>query len=75
MAYLTALKLNKGGFVAPLEHKQASIPTSPIRGTNSSLSIFGIEISKTASSYADFCKEMKDKEMEFITSLYTIRQE
>lgn len=73
MAYLTALKLNKGGFVAPLEHKQAKIPTSPIKGTNSSLSIFGIEISKTVSSYTDFSKEMKEKETEFIASLYSIR--
>ena len=69
MAYMTAMHINKGGFIAPLERKQTIIPTEHIRGNSSSLSIFGIEISKTASSYADFCEEMKKMEKVFVESL------
>ena len=59
----------KGGFIAPLEKKQTIVPTSYIKGNSSTLSIFGIEISKTTSSYADFCKEMKKMENAFVESL------
>lgn len=69
MAYMTAMHMDKGGFIAPLEHKQTKIPTSHIKGNSSTLSIFGIEISKTVSSYVDFCEEMKKKEEAFIESL------
>ena len=69
MAYMTTLQVNKGGFIAPLEHKQMKIPTSRLKGSTSTLSIFGIEISKTASSYADFCNKMKEMEAVFVKSL------
>ena len=69
IAYMTAMQIDKGGFIAPLEQKQTIVPTSHIKGNSSSLSIFGIEISKTASSYADFCKEMKKMEEAFVESL------
>ena len=65
MAYMTAMHINKGGFIAPLERKQTKVPTQQIKGYSSTLSIFGIEISKTASSYTDFCEEMKKKEEVF----------
>jgi len=70
IAYMTAMHINKGGFIAPLEQKQTKVPTSHIKGDSSSLSIFGIQISKTASSYADFCDEMKKMEDTFVESLY-----
>ena len=69
MAYMTAMHINKGGFIAPLEHAQTKVPTSYIKGYSSTLSIFGIEISKIASSYADFCEEMKKMEEVFVESL------
>lgn len=69
MAYMTTLQVNKGGFIAPLEHKQMKIPTSRLKGSNSTLSIFGIEISKTASSYTDFCNKMKEMEAVFVKSI------
>lgn len=69
IAYMTAMHINKGGFIAPLEQRQAKVPTSHIKGNSSSLSIFGIEISKKASSYGDFCEEMKKMEATFIESL------
>ena len=69
MAYMTTLQVNKGGFIAPLEHKQMKIPTSRLKGSTSTLSIFGIEISKTASSYADFCNKMKEMEAVFVKSI------
>ena len=69
MVYMDILKKNKGGFVAPLEHRQEMIPTSRRKDTNSTLSIYGIEISKTASSYVDFCNKMKKNEAIFVKTL------
>ena len=69
IAYLTALHIKKGGFIAPLEQKQVKIPTSHLQGNSAVLSIYGIEISKTTSSYADFCNKMEGKEKVFIESL------
>ena len=69
MAYMTTLHVDRGGFIAPLEHKQTKIPTSRLRGRTSTLSIYGIEISKTASSYVDFCEKMKEMEATFVESL------
>ena len=69
IAYVNALNTKRGGFVSPLEDKQSIIPTKKIKGTYSTLSIFGIEICKLAASYADFCEAMKVKENEFVESL------
>lgn len=69
IAYVNALSAHRGGFVSPLENKQAIIPTKHIKGTNSTLSIFGIEIYKSADSYENFCEEMRIKEKEFVESL------
>lgn len=69
IAYINALHATRGGFIAPLEQKQAKIPTSRLKDSASTLSIFGIEISKTASSYADFCEKMKGMEKAFVESL------
>lgn len=69
MAYVSTLHATKGGFVAPLEQKQVLIPTSKLKGMPATLSIFGIEISKTASSYQDFCTQMKAMEATFVKSL------
>ena len=55
--------------MSPLENKQAIIPTKHIKGTDSTLSIFGIEICKSADSYANFCEVMKIKEKKFVESL------
>lgn len=69
IAYVNALNAKTGGFVSPLENKQAIIPTKHIKGTDSTLSIFGIEICKSADSYEHFCEEMRIKEKEFVESL------
>ena len=69
IAYVNALNAKTGGFVSPLDNKQAIIPTKHIKGTDSTLSIFGIEICKSADSYANFCEEMRIKEKEFVESL------
>ena len=69
MAYMTTLKLNRGGFVAPLEQKQSKVPTSRLQGSMATLSIFGIEICKSATSYAEFCEKMGEMESEFVESL------
>ncbi len=69
IAYINALHATRGGFVAPLEKKQDKVPTSRLKDSTSTLSIFGIEISKTASSYADFCEKMQGMEKEFVESL------
>lgn len=69
MAYMTALHVSKGGFVAPLEKKQDKVPTSRISGTTSNLYIFGIEISRVSSFYKDFCEQMKEREKVFVQSI------
>ena len=69
IAYIVALKAGKGGFISPLESKQSSIPTKKIKNISSTLSIFGIEICKTATSYAEFCDKMKENENDFLSSL------
>ena len=50
-------------------NKQVEIPTDRIWGTTSNLYIFGIEVSRVSSSYADFCEQMKEKEEDFIKSI------
>lgn len=69
ISYITSLNANFGGFISPLEYEQTSIPTKKIKGLSATLSIFGIEISKCASSYESFCKEMMNFEDKFIASL------
>ena len=69
MAYMTTLKVNRGGFVAPLEQKQSKVPTSHLKGSAATLSIFGIEICKSATSYSDFCEKMGKMEDRFVESL------
>ena len=69
ISYMTTLHVEKGGFVAPLEQPQFKVPTSRLKDKLATLSIFGIEISKTATSYADFCGQMKEREATFIESL------
>lgn len=69
ITYMASLHVEKGGFVAPLENKQVEVPTSRLKDRLATLSIFGIEISKTASSYADFCDQMQLMETKFVESL------
>ena len=69
MAYMTTLKVNRGGFVAPLEQKQSKVPTSHLQGSMATLSIFGTEICKSATSYAEFCEKMGEMEDGFLESL------
>ena len=69
MAYMTTLKVNRGGFVAPLEQKQSKVPTSHLQGSMATLSIFGIEICKSATSYAEFGEKMGEMEDGFVESL------
>lgn len=69
MAYMTTLKVNRGGFVVPLEQKQSKVPTSHLKGSAATLSIFGIEICKSATSYAEFCEKMGEMEDRFVESL------
>lgn len=69
MAYMTTLKVNSGGFIAPFEQKQSKVPTSHLKGSAATLSIFGIEICKSATSYSDFCEKMGEMEDRFVESL------
>ena len=69
MAYMTTLKVNRGGFVAPLEQQQSKVPTSHLKGSGATLSIFGIEICKSATSYEEFCEKMGEMEERFVESL------
>ncbi len=71
IAYVASLCAGKGGFIAPLEHRQAFVPTKKIKNMPATLSIFGIEISRKAESYDDFCKEMAEFENNFVKSINT----
>lgn len=69
IAYINALHASRGGFIAPLEKKQEKIPSSRLKDSASTLSIFGIEICKTAFSYTNFCENMQKMELAFVESL------
>ncbi len=69
ITYMNNLNATKGGFVAPLENRQGIIPHSRLKGQEATLCIYGVEVSKTTSSYDDFCKEMKRNEKTFVDSL------
>ena len=69
ITYMTNLHVIKGGFIAPLEYGQKMVPTARLKGSVSTLSIFGVEICNNASSYSDFCEKMKEKEIVFLDSL------
>ena len=69
ITYMTALKADRGDFVAPLEQKQSKVQTSHLQGSMATLSIFGIEICKSATSYAEFCEKMGEMEDRFVESL------
>ena len=74
IAYMKALHVQRGGFIAPLERKQEKVPTSRLKDSNSIMSIFGIEICKEAKSYLEFCEKMKDMEKAFLDSLNLLQQ-
>ena len=69
ITYMNALHVLRGGFIAPLENKQLKIPTSHLKDSTATLSIFGIEINKTSTSYVDFQDKMKEAESVFLKSL------
>lgn len=69
IAYMKALHVQRGGFIAPLEQKQDKVPSSRLKDSDATMSIFGIEICKEAKSYPDFCEKMKVMEKTFIESL------
>lgn len=69
IAYMKALNIPRGGFVVPLEEEQKKVPTSLLKNSTDTMSIYGIEICKEAKSYPEFCKRMKDLEKVFINSL------
>ncbi len=69
ITYMENLNATRGGFVSPLKSKQLKVPTSHLKGSLSTLSIFGIEVSNSASNYPDFCHQMFEKEQDFINSL------
>ncbi len=72
LAYMAALKADRGAFVAPLQKCQSTPPTSKIIDSQSTVSILGVEISREASSYADFCSAMRANEAQFLTHLHSL---
>ena len=69
IAYMKALHVKRGGFIAPLEKKQERVPCSHLKDSDATMSIFGIEIYKEANTYPDFCEKMKVMEKVFVDSL------
>lgn len=75
ITYMNNLNSIKGGFIAPFEHKQTKVPTSQLRYSKSSISIYGIEICKNAKSYYEFCNQMQKHETIFINRILEAEQE
>ena len=69
VTYIVAINGKRGGFIVPLKNEQSSVSTSHLKHLGTPISIFGLEISKTSTSYEEFCKEMKVKEKRFIENL------
>lgn len=69
ITYMHCLKSPRGGFVAPLESKQQKVPTSRLKDSSETISIFGIEINQTAQTYDEFCQAMAENEKTFVDSL------
>lgn len=65
ITYMDNLKASRGGFVVPLENQQKTIPTSHLKDSTSTLSIYGIPIHKDASSYDEFRAQMIENEKAF----------
>lgn len=71
ITYMANLNAIRGGFVSPLDSKQQKVPTSHLKNSTSTISIFGIEIPQGAISYSDFCAQIEVMEQRFVDSLYT----
>lgn len=69
IAYMKALHVQRGGFIAPLEQRQEKVPSSHLKDSVATMSIFGIEICKEAKSYPEFCEKMVGMEKVFVDSL------
>lgn len=73
ISYMAALKVNRGGFVAPFEKVRTKLPVSRLRNSDSLISIFGVEISREQESFSVFCEEMERAEKRFINQVLTFR--
>ena len=62
ITYMDNLKASRGGFVVPLDNLQKKVPTSHLKNTNATLSIYGISICKDAASYDEFRSSMVENE-------------
>lgn len=71
ITYMENLNAIRGGFVSPLDSRQQKVPTSHLKNSSSTMSIFGIEIPQRATSYFDFCAQMEIMEQRFVDSLCT----
>lgn len=69
ITYMECLKAPLGGFVSPLDHSRKKIPTSHLKDSASTLSIYGIEICQNTSSYEEFRNRMTESEQEFATTM------
>lgn len=72
IVYINALNATHGAFIAPLEKPQTIIPTKKIIGRDSTISILGIEICDTSTSYSEFCNKMKTSEANFISIINSL---
>ncbi len=69
ITYMTALKVHKGGFVAPFTIRPDKVLTSHLKESpSSSISFYGVEISKSK-AYAEFIQEMATNEAAFVQAM------
>lgn len=65
ITYMDNLNAERGGFVVPLTEAQKKVPTSHLKNSTSTLSIYGVEISKDMGSYDEFRSSMSKNEKIF----------
>ena len=61
ITYMTRLKVDKGGFIVPI-NKPLTLPSVKLKNTESTLSVYGLIINSTKTSYQKFKSEMAIEE-------------
>lgn len=65
ITYMYILKATQGAFISPFQEEHNNYVEATLVGYGGLVSIWGIEIPQTASSYVDFCLQMKSNESIF----------
>ena len=69
ITYMYILKVDKGGFVFPIETKdntqKITTPPKDLHGYGGTVTLYGLPINQQAKEYSEFCQEMNKSENKF----------